>query len=164
MRIIENPNPLPTTEHVCAKCQCKFEYTEQDVGRHVYAVRQTGLDLGGIHLDRTVGELIVEVTDNGDGTWTVIVKRGGGVRFEVSETGNKKDWARRHVVRGVVGRRAKACYGVEFTTGDNPRQGGRIEFRANGISGSVVVEGLAIYEMSREGTLPGKQKRKEEQP
>jgi DNA-directed RNA polymerase subunit RPC12/RpoP len=34
MRIIENPNPLPTTEHVCAKCQCKFEYTEQDVIKH----------------------------------------------------------------------------------------------------------------------------------
>ena len=31
MRIIENPNPLPSTIHVCAKCQCKFEYTENDV-------------------------------------------------------------------------------------------------------------------------------------
>jgi predicted RNA-binding Zn-ribbon protein involved in translation (DUF1610 family) len=34
MKIIENPHPLPTTEHICAKCQCKFEYTEQDVIKH----------------------------------------------------------------------------------------------------------------------------------
>ena len=103
-------------------------------------------------------------TDLSDLTYFQRVKRGGGVRFEVSETGDKKDWARRHAVKGVDGRRAKACYGVEFTTDDNPMQGGRIVLRANGISGSVVVEDLAIYEMSGEGTPPGKQKRKEKQP
>ena len=31
MKILENPNPAPTKEHVCEKCQCKFEFTPQDV-------------------------------------------------------------------------------------------------------------------------------------
>ena len=58
----------------------QIDYTEQDVGRHVYAVRQTGLELGGVHLDRTVCEMIVEVTDNGDGT--LDAKRlSGDIRF-----------------------------------------------------------------------------------
>ena len=34
MRILENPNPVPTTVHVCSKCQCKFEYTDKDVMKH----------------------------------------------------------------------------------------------------------------------------------
>ena len=58
----------------------QIDYSEQDVGRHVYAVRQTGLELGGIHLDRTVYELIVEVTDNGDGTLNA-ERLSGDIRF-----------------------------------------------------------------------------------
>ncbi len=57
-----------------------IDYAAQDVGRHVYAVRQTGLDLGGIHLDRTVCELIVEVTDNGDGVLSA-QRLSGDIRF-----------------------------------------------------------------------------------
>ena len=31
MKILENPNPAKSKVHVCEKCQCKFEFTEQDV-------------------------------------------------------------------------------------------------------------------------------------
>lgn len=31
MKILENPNPAKSKVHVCEKCQCKFEFTAQDV-------------------------------------------------------------------------------------------------------------------------------------
>ena len=31
MKILENPNPAKSKVHVCEKCQCKFEFTKQDV-------------------------------------------------------------------------------------------------------------------------------------
>ena len=31
MKILENPNPVPSTIHTCEKCGCKFEYTERDI-------------------------------------------------------------------------------------------------------------------------------------
>ena len=34
MKILDNPNPLPCTLHECAKCHCKFEYTDLDVKKH----------------------------------------------------------------------------------------------------------------------------------
>ena len=47
MKILENPNPVPSMVHVCEKCQCKFEYTDNDVKK------QTNSDangrIGGTH-------------------------------------------------------------------------------------------------------------------
>ena len=31
MRILENPNPVPTHILTCEKCSCKFEFTDKDV-------------------------------------------------------------------------------------------------------------------------------------
>jgi hypothetical protein len=31
MKILENPNPVPSIIHTCEKCGCKFEYTERDI-------------------------------------------------------------------------------------------------------------------------------------
>ena len=47
MRIIENPNPLPTTEHICEKCQCKFEYTDKDVVKQHHS--DANGRIGGTH-------------------------------------------------------------------------------------------------------------------
>ncbi len=59
----------------------EITYTEADVGRHAYAVRQTGADRDGIVLDTASYEMIVDVTDNGDGTLTV-QRLSGDIRFD----------------------------------------------------------------------------------
>lgn len=47
MKILENPNPLPSEIHVCKGCGCKFEYTDRDI------VKESGSDangrIGGTH-------------------------------------------------------------------------------------------------------------------
>lgn len=47
MKILENPNPAKSMVHVCEKCQCKFEFTSQDV--KVKASSDANGRIGGTH-------------------------------------------------------------------------------------------------------------------
>ena len=47
MKILENPNPAKSKVHVCEKCQCKFEFTKQDVKVNVSS--DANGRLGGTH-------------------------------------------------------------------------------------------------------------------
>jgi predicted RNA-binding Zn-ribbon protein involved in translation (DUF1610 family) len=47
MRIIENPNPVPTFVFTCPKCSCKFECTENEI-KHKSCSDANGR-LGGTH-------------------------------------------------------------------------------------------------------------------
>lgn len=55
-------------------------YSMDDVGRHEYSVRQTGLELNGISLDKNTYKLVVVVSDNGDGTLKA-ERLSGDIRF-----------------------------------------------------------------------------------
>jgi len=47
MKILENPNPLPSTIHICKKCGCKFEYTDKDILKQYHS--DANGRIGGTH-------------------------------------------------------------------------------------------------------------------
>ena len=47
MKILENPNPIPSIIHTCKKCGCKFEYTEIDIIK--YSNSDANGRIGGTH-------------------------------------------------------------------------------------------------------------------
>lgn len=47
MKILENPNPLPSEIHICEKCGCKFEYTDRDISKQYHS--DANGRIGGTH-------------------------------------------------------------------------------------------------------------------
>ena len=47
MKILENPNPVPTHIMTCEKCQCKFEYTNTEIKRNNWS--DANGRIGGTH-------------------------------------------------------------------------------------------------------------------
>lgn len=54
----------------------KIEYTYKDIGRHTYTIKETSVEGDGIKPDDTIYTVVVDVSDNGDGTLNVIQTSG----------------------------------------------------------------------------------------
>lgn len=85
-------------------------------------------------------------TDLCDLPYKTSVKKGGGLLLELAV-----DSARKCLLRetGIYGKRPRETHGFEFTTGENPGDGGYFRFLAyGGVKGRVRVGGVAVYEVA----------------